>query len=197
MKNQFVEMKKKLQESEERAAQLAQQLHKIGLKDPEPNRRENKSNTTSYAEDSTTLTEEQRRSIRYLMDEISEFDETTDVESFIDDLKHIVSQIYAHNTITESLMIDKLLRGCKARKFKGEAHRVVSRVNGFCLVEIINALRLAFGRTGKSLSQLQEERNQMCQMRNERVEAFIKRYADLDRQIQRAIDLEPSEFREY
>lgn len=37
----------------------------------------------------------------------------------------------------------------------------------------------------------------MCQMRNGKIETFIKRYADLDRQIQRVIDLEPAEFYEY
>lgn len=196
-KKQFFEMKRKLRESEERTAQLTQQIHRMGLKDPEPNRKDEIRNTTSFAEDTTKLSDEQRKSIRYLMDEISKFDGTTDVESFISDLKHIINQVNGHNKITDSLMIDKLLRGCKAKKFKGEAHRVVSRLNDFCLMEIMNALRIAFGRTGKSLSQLQEERNQMCQMRNEKVEPFIKRYADLDRQIQRAIDLEPAEFREY
>lgn len=117
-------MKRKLRESEEKSAQLTQQLHRIGLKDPESTREEETRATAPHAEDIITLTDDQRKSIRYLMDEICEFDGINDVESFIDDLKHIVNEVHGHNTITESLMIDKLLRGCKAKKFKGEAHQL-------------------------------------------------------------------------
>lgn len=197
MKNQYFEAKTQARLMQEEMKELRRQLEevKIGALNTEtPVFQRTPQTTAPLAEELLILNEAQERRVKSLLESISEYDGKSDVESFIDDLILTIKRIRGTNEEKDA-MIDELLRRCWAKKFRGEAHQAVWRIRDLTLSELVEELRLAFGHTGKSLEQLQQERSQMCQMRNERVESFIRRYSDLKRQIQRAIDVSPAEYR--
>lgn len=197
MKNQYFEAKTQTRIMQEEMKELKKRLEEMRMgfsKSETPTFQRSPQATAPLAEDLLILSEIQEKRVKSLLESISEYDGKSDIESFIDDLILTIKRIRGTNEEKDA-MIDELLRRCKAKKFKGEAHQVVCRIRDLTLNEMIEELRLAFGQTGKSLEQLQQERNQMCQMRNEKVESFIRRYSDLERQIQRAIDVSPAEYR--
>lgn len=146
------------------------------------------------------LNESDRKTIDSLLKNVMEFDGSQDVEAFKDDLRTSVDTIIAFSASTDmkESLLGEFMRGVRARKLKGEAQRVATRIlPPLTPKKVSEALTIEFGRRGKTLSLLQQERNQLCQMINERVDSYIKRYSEKDRQIQRANDYTEAEFKDY
>lgn len=141
-------------------------------------------------EELSKISTSRHKEIRELLSEIREFDGTTDVEAFLAQCKRINKQM--KSDAEKICLINKII----ALKLKGEAIFVADRLLIIGPTEFAEAMRLAFGKTERDYSQLIEERNSMRQGYSERIENFIKRYADIDKKIQRSIDQVSLEFRE-
>ncbi|KAJ8666797.1 hypothetical protein QAD02_008459 [Eretmocerus hayati] len=109
------------------------------------------------------------------------FDDTTDVEAFLEQCKRINDQL--HTDAEKDEFIYKVM----ATKLKGEAIAVADRMPDKSPKHFKEAMRLAFGKTESDYNQLTEERNSMRQGYNGRIDNFIKRYGEIDKRVQRSI----------
>lgn len=195
LRQQFFEMKTALKTAEEQLARLSLQPPEKTTPPTNTQQRHPFSPNASYI-----LNNDDRKLLDNLLKNIMDFDGTQDVEAFKDDLRGLIDAIFNNSSSQEmkDALSEEAMRGVRARKLKGEAQRVATRILPPLTVnKLSEALMIEFGSKGKNLSQLQQERNGMCQMLNEKVNWFIKRYQDMDRKIQRAIDYSPAEFKDF
>lgn len=205
LRQQFSEMKTALRTAEEKLARLniqAQENPNPPALQPEvPTNNSRQPSRQPFVPNAPyILNNEDRKFIDNLLKNIMEFDGTQDVEAFKDDLRGLIDNIFNNSNSMEmkDALSEEAMRGVRARKLKSEAQRVATRIIPPLTVnKLSEALGIEFGSRGKNLSQLQQERNTMCQMLHEKVEHFIKRYQEMDRKIQRAIDYSPCDFKDF
>lgn len=141
-------------------------------------------------EELSKITTARHKEIQILLSEIREYDGTTDVEAFLSQCRRVNKQMA--NDAEKISLINKII----AQKLKREAILVADRLQTIGPTEFAEAMRLSFGKTERDYSQLSEERNAMRQGHTERMENFVKRYAEIDKKIQRSIDQVHIEFRD-
>ncbi|KAJ8668559.1 hypothetical protein QAD02_010222 [Eretmocerus hayati] len=178
------ELKRQLDESLAREKKLALENEK---RDREMKEMKERLAKFEIFEDTTTINKEQlekeiaaisharHKELRERVNDVREFDGTTDVEAFLEQCKRINDQLPKDAEKYE--FIHKVM----ATKLKGEAISVADRMPDKSPKHFKEAMRLAFGKTEGDYNQLTEERNAMRQGFNERIENFIKRYGDMDK----------------
>lgn len=181
------DMQKSEEEMKTRVEALQNIVEKTNINET---RLPNSSNPTISIIDGRAIPFQRRKEIQQLMFDIPEFDGTSNVEAFLDQVKEIRSLV----STEESFLLAQKIR---AQKLKKDAKEVAERIQNLTLNELSESLKIAFGIIGKDFKQLTMERNTMRQGQTERTENYIKRYTEMDRKIQRSIDQTDITFRDY
>ena len=129
--------------------------------------------------------------IKNLLAEIRDYDGTQTPEAFKRSTRFAIKQL---NNVEKDMAT--FTRRLVAQKIKGKAIPVVDRVDNNNLADIIHALETAFGQLELNYEQLAEQRNALRQGMTESVKNYITRYEEVHLRLQKALDSEPSEYRE-